>query len=137
MYDSTEGGPNGQDPRGATTAREHNQRVIMTAAFSIVLMFFLASLYPQQIMIAVFSGLLMLGAMGTGFVAIMLGQRLFEPRLTLWDKSALLAFLALATGFAVDAEAVRTFLEAQAATVEAVPAEAAAAQAVTPSPHGR
>ena len=97
----------------AVPTSDANRRILLLTGLSAASALVLASLYPPPLLLAVFSSLLLLMAMATGFTAIMLAHRPLAEHLNFWDKAALLTFAGLAIGMFVDAEAVRTFLEAQ------------------------
>ena len=104
-------GPFGQS--SAVPASEANRRILALTGLSAASALVLASLYPPPLLLAVFSSLLLLMAFATGFTALVLAQRPLAEHLNFWDKAALLTFAGLAIGMFVDAEAVRTFMEAQ------------------------
>ncbi|MEM9956065.1 MAG: hypothetical protein AAF811_00745 [Pseudomonadota bacterium] len=112
----------GQSAQASLSARQENNRIITLSALSIVLALFLASFYPQPLVLAMFSTLMVLVAMASSFTALILRQDLFGPRLTLWDKSATLAVAGLAAGLVVDPEAVQVFIDAANAPAAAVEA---------------
>lgn len=92
---------------------EANRRILLSTGLSLATALFLASLYPQPLLLAVFSGLLLLMALATAFTAMVLTQRPLAGHLNLWDKTALLTFAGLAVGMLVDVEAVQAVIEAQ------------------------
>lgn len=108
-----------------------NRRILLLSGLSMAVAFLLSSFYPPQLVLAVFSGLAMMMALGTIFTAVIMLHRPFRGPLNLWDKAALLALASIGAGLFVDPEAVQAFVEANIAANTAG-AGAGAPEAVTP-----
>ncbi|MFW5641350.1 MAG: hypothetical protein ACOCY0_01160 [Roseicyclus sp.] len=72
------------------------------AAFAL----FLASFVPQPFTWLVFAELMRWAAIVAGLMALLRGERLFEPYLSGWDQAAIFFFFSFLGRFQVDAEAV-------------------------------
>ncbi len=99
-----------------------NRRILLLSGLSMAVAFLLSSFYPPQLVLAVFSGLAMMMALGTIFTAVIMLHRPFRGPLNLWDKAALLALASVGAGLFVDPESVRAFVDANIAANAVAPA---------------
>lgn len=112
--------------RPANQDADTNRRILLLSGLSTAVAFLLSSFYPPQLVLAVFSGLAMMMALGTIFTAVIMLHRPFKGPLNLWDKAALLALASIGAGLFVDPEAVRAFVDANMAANAAATAAPAA-----------
>lgn len=98
-----------------------NRQLAMLTIVSVAIALSLSAMSPPALFLPMFATLLLLSATSTAFIALLLGQQVFAPTFTLWDKAAALAALGLATYLAADHEAARLYIEAHAAAASPAP----------------
>ncbi len=113
------------EPRNGSQNQDHqdpNFSKLFGVAFAMALAMFFASMLPDPFFAPVMSELLLFGALGALFVAVLRRERVFARGITDWDQAAILMLLGLLCGLFVDPEAVSAALEQMAAETGPAPA---------------
>ncbi len=94
------------------TILEHPAFIRVAGVFSIAL--FAASLFPSALVAVVLQEILLISGLAFATHALITRETFDNQRFNRWDEAALLAGIAILSGFFVDPEAARQTLEAMA-----------------------
>jgi hypothetical protein len=92
-----------QEP-GPRTGRS-SRRALVRLGLVMAICFFFATTMPRGLIMATFSSLLTLAAMGTVIFALLLREPVWAGYVTRWDQASVLLALSLIAGWTVDPDA--------------------------------